>query len=510
MPISMLGQVNTAALNVPQALIQIVPPQYLFGGAPSNTSGLVGTASWGPVSLPMVFGSYAQYAQIFGPTINRTFDMGGHVILAQAQGAQYFYGVRVTDGTDVAASVVVQTNCITFTGKYSGTLGNSVSVTVGPGIQQNSWKVVVYNSYLGIEVFDNLAVGLSGNAVWVAIAAAINNGVSGTRGPSNIIVASAGVGITAPASATYTLTGGTDGATTINSAKMVGVDTVPRTGMYALRGTSISRFTLCDLSDSTSWSTQLAFAQSVQALAICASPASDTLTTAATELNTAGIDSPWIKVCFGDWVIWLDTVNSVPTRMTSPAAIALGLRGNLSPQESLLNKPINGIVGTQSSLLGKTYSYADFQALSAARMDVIALDPTLTNNFVFRLGINTSSNRVTRDDAYTEVTDWLATSVQVIANQYIGATTTQDSIRQSKVALQSFLKGAQDAGIIGTFDGSQAYQVVSDTTNNTQLSVALGYRNAYVKAIYLGVTRYFVVNLEGGASVTISNSLPGQ
>lgn len=512
MPIATLGSVNVSALSVPQALIQIVPPQYLYGGASNNSSGLVGTASWGPVNLATDFGSYSQYAQTFGPTINRTYDMGAHVILAQAQGAQYFYGVRITDGTDTAATIAVLTNCITFTGKYTGTLGNSVNVVVGPGTQQSSSKVVVYNSYLGMEVFDNLAQGLSGNAAWVAIAAAINNGSSATRPASNIIVASAGAGVTAvPTTATtYTLTGGTDGVTTITTAKFLGTDTLPRSGMYALRGTPIARFGLCDCSDSTSWSSQLAFAISISAQAISCTPASDTLATAATELNTAGIDSPWIKVIFGDWVIWLDSVNGVPTRMSSPIGVAIGIRGNLSPEESILNKPINGIVGTQASLLNKTYSYADFQALAAARLDIIALDPSLTNNFIFRLGLNTSSNPITHDDAYTDVTNWLAQSTQTIANQYIGKTTTQDSLRQSKVALQTFLALAQTNGIIGTFDGSQAYQVVSDTSNNTQATVALGYRYAYVKAIYLGITRFFIVNLEGGASVTISDTLPGQ
>ena len=639
MPISTIGSVNVSALSVPQALIQIVPPQYLYGGASTNSNGWVGTASWGPVNLATVAGSYAQFASLFGPTINRLYDLGSAIILAQAQGAQYHYVVRVTDGTDTAATLGIQNtaaiaatavftetasnnflandtitvgndtfkfvstigatagnvliggsfaataanlvsaimgtggsgttyiapsstpnvtaayttgvitftaitagtagnsltstyapsgtaagsfsgstfsggaatiNCITFTGKYTGSLGNSVNISVGPGTQATSYKVVVYNSYLGMEVFDNLAQGLTGNAVWTAIASAINSGASTVRPASNIIVASAGTGTASPATASYTLVGGTDGVTTITTAKLLGTDSLPRSGMYALRGAPIARFGLVDCSDSTSWSSQLAFAISINAQAISTTPASDTLTTAATELNTAGIDSPWIKVIFGDWIIWQDTVNGVPTRMSSPIAVAMGIRGNMSPQRSILNKPINGIVGTQSSILGKTYSQADFQALAAARLDVVALDPSLTNNFIFRLGLNTSSSPITHDDAYTDVTDWLAVSIQTIANQYIGAVTTQGSLRRSKVALQTFLALAQTNGIIGTFDGSQAYQVVSDTTNNTQASVALGYRYAYVKAIYLGITRFFIVNLEGGASVTISNTLPGQ
>ena len=624
MPIAALGQINISALTVPQALVQIVPPQYLFGGVSTNVGGLVGTASWGPVNVPTTFGNYAQYAGIFGPTINRTYDMGAHVILAQAQGAAYFTGVRVTDSTDTAASANIQgvaaTGTVTFTGQptaaqiitiggtvvtfvasgavgnqvniggtlaltltalqtllagssdtnivkasysvtttaltvtyktlgtsgnsftiatnvtgatpsgatlsgggygmtatalYTGSLGNYIATTIQPGTKNGSWKVINTcmspTGQLATEVFDNLAAGLSGNAVWVALASAVNVG-SGLRGPSQLVVLTAGAIVAAPTSTptTYTYAGGTDGASSITSSILMGVNTVPRTGMYALQGTNVARFALCDCSDVTTFLTQATFALSIGAEAICVTPASDTLTSAATELNNQGVDTYSIKVIFGDWVIWTDTINQLPQRMTSPQAIALGLRGNLSPQNSLLNKPIYGIVGTQSSILNKQYSYADLQVLSLARMDVICLDQTLTNNFIFRLGQNASSNQVTWDDAYTDVTNFLAKSMVIIAAQYVGQTQTPDERRRARISLEQFLAFAQFNGIIGTADGSQAYQVTLDNTNNTQTSVALGFQYAYVKAVYFGIIRYFVVSLEGGASVTISSSAPGQ
>lgn len=656
MPIAQLGQVNISALSVPQALVQIVPPQFLFGGVPTNTSGLVGTASWGPVNLPMNFGNYAQFASIFGPTVARTYDMGGHVILADAQGAGYFVGVRVTDGADTAASVVVGSTGVTLTGKYTGSLGNSVKATFSAGTKAGSQKVVISAPNLGSETFDNIQQGVStvttvpgttytsvpqasvtaapaggvnaainatlvtygvgtlgaggsGYAVndliylangivlkvltlsttavatfsvqtqgtllagaiptqpmaqvstsgagtgatftltwclgapqivnpgagyaatptitltggggtggsytavisyWAGIAWAINNGSSSIRPASNIVVATVGSSTAAPTAQTVTLAGGTDGAQNISTAVMLGADTSPRTGMYALRNQAVAQFDLCDLSDVSSFSTQIAFGIDIGAYAICTTPASDTISNAQTELSNYGVDSFVCKPIFGDWIIWNDTVNQVPTRLTSPQAIALGLLGNLSPQNNVLNKPIQGIIGTQSSVLGKTYSYSDFQTLAAARMDLIALDKTITNNFVFRLGINSSSNPVTMGDEYTRVTFFLAKSIQIIAAQYIGAVQSPDERRRAKVSLQQFLALQQLTGIIGTADGSQAYQVVLDTTNNSQMTAALGFQFAYVKAVYFGIVRYFVVNLEGGASVTISTTPPGQ
>jgi len=622
MPIAQIGSVNVSALNVPQALVQIVPPQFLFNGVATNVCGLVGTASWGPVNLATPFGNYAQYASIFGPTINRNYDMGGHVILASAQGAGYFSGVRVTDGTDVAAAAVIPgtgaaqavgtitftlnpsaaatitidgtvwtfvtaytsgpqiligatlgatlataaallnassdvntklmtysasatvltctavvygtagnaytlaasaatatatlsggvagTTGVTLTAKYTGSLGNSVKVTLAKGQAANSYKVIVSCPNLPTEIFDSIASNLNGLAVWTAITAAINNGTSTVRGPSNILVATVGTATTAPILGSTMLTAGTDGVTTITTAVMIGVDSVPRSGMYALRNQGVAQFDLCDLSDITSLSTQIAFGIDIGAYCIFATPASDTLANAQTELSGYGIDSFVAKVLFGDWIIWNDTVTGTPQRMTSPQAASIGFFGNASPQRNSLNKPIQGIVGTQSTILGKTYSYSDFQTLALARMDVITLDKTISNNFVHRLGINTSSNQVIMGDEYTRVIFFLAKSIQIIGAQYIGANMTATEMLQAKVALQQFLALAQTNGIIYTIGGTQAYQVVLDNSNNTQATAALGYQYAYVKAIIGPIVRYFIINLEGGSSVTISATPPGQ
>ncbi|MFX6834697.1 hypothetical protein ABTH32_20095, partial [Acinetobacter baumannii] len=87
-----------------------------------NILGVVGTASWGPVNAATTIGDMAGYARQFGAIQARKYDMGTIVATAVLQGANNFRCVRVTDGTDAAASAVVQTNCITFTSKYTGSL----------------------------------------------------------------------------------------------------------------------------------------------------------------------------------------------------------------------------------------------------------------------------------------------------------------------------------------------------------------------------------------------------
>ncbi len=96
----------------------------------------------------------------------------------------------------------------------------------------------------------------------------------------------------------------------------------------------------------------------------------------------------------------------------------------------------------------------------------------------------------------------------MIAGYYIGQTQTPSERFQAKTSLIQFLTLAVFNGIIGTADGSQAFQVILDNTNNTQQSVALGYQYAAIAAIYFGIVRYFIINLQGGASVTIADTPP--
>src|SRR5580700_10343715 len=189
MPIVQPGSINLAALVVPGVTVQVLNPATQFiNGVPTNGLGIVGTATWGPVNSPVNVGTPAQAQAVFGPLQNRIYDLTTPVNTAAQQGANNFTLVRVTDGTDMAATIAVLTNCITFTSKYTGSFGNGTQVTVAPGSQTGTYQVTVGAPGLTPENFNNIGSGLSGNALWIAIAAAINNGNTALRGPSNIIV----------------------------------------------------------------------------------------------------------------------------------------------------------------------------------------------------------------------------------------------------------------------------------------------------------------------------------
>ena len=502
MPISQSGAINTTALIVPDVYVQIQPPSVTYiNGVPTNVLGVVGTATWGPTNSPTIVSGMADYASKFGAVQARKYDMGTAVAAAVLQGAANMRCVRVTDGTDVAASVVVQTNCITFTAKYTGTLGNTISVTLAAGTAASTTKATVSMPGFTSEVFDNISG--SGNAFWVNLAAAINQGSSALRGPSQIIIATAGAGTAAPTLAANSLTGGTDGATTITASVLVGVDTVPRKGMYALRNTGTSVAMLADADDSTQWSTQVAFGLSEGIYMVMTGPAGDTITNAVSAKSTAGIDTYTAKLLFGDWVMFNDLVNSVQ-RLISPQGYVAGLLSNLAPQNSSLNKPLYGIIGTQKSLAYQAYSAAELQTLGQAGIDVITNPSPGGTYFSARFGHNTSSNAVINGDNYTRMTNYIASTVNAGMGLYIGKLQTPDTQRQAKATLDNFLWNLQTQGQIGTVDGSTAFTVTLDSSNNPMSRVALGYMQADVKVVYFSVVEKFIINLEGGQSVKIT------
>ncbi len=328
-------------------------------------------------------------------------------------------------------------------------------------------------------------------------------GGGGTGGATGTL----GIGsANAPATATYTLSGGTNGITNVVADTLVGTDVVPRTGMYALRNSGSSIVDLCDCDDSTTWSTQVSYGLSEGSYMIMVGPAGETITSAVTAKQTAGINSYAAKLQLGDWIYWNDTYNN-QVRVVSPQGPHAGLLANLSPEKSSLNKQIYGIIGTQKSFVNQTYSQADLEELGNAGLDVIANPCPGGSYFGPRFGHNTSSNAVIHGDNYTRMTNYIAYTLNAGMGMYVGQLQTVQERLNAKTTLQTFLSNLQQQNMIGDVNGGPAYQVVLDATNNPSSRVALGYQQADVKIVYLSVVEYFIINVEGGQSVQIQRQV---
>lgn len=514
------GSINTGALVVPDLYVQIVPPQNLvINGVPSNLIGVVGTASWGPVNQPVVVGTMADYGSAFGPVIARKYDMGTQVATAVQQGAAAFRCVRVTDGTDTAASYAFGFNAGAYaamlTARYTGTRGNGISVTLTSGSSAGTWKLILSVPGAVPEVYDNLPAGTPAT-FWQALVNAVNNGTGPLRGNSQLVVGSIGTAsaTTPVAVSSQPLLGGTDGATAVTAVTLVGQDNLPRRGMYALRGQGCSLGVLADADDPTQWVTQAGFGASEGAYMILTGPAGDTITNAVAVIQQAGLNAPSAKLMFGDWIYWSDQANGI-TRIVSPQGFVAGRLGNLSPEQSSLNKPLYNIIGTQRSGTpgsgqAATYSEVELQTLFSAGIDVISNPQPGGAYWGVRCGHNTSSNPATNGDNYSRMTNFIAATLAAGMGQFVGCVINAQLFGQIRATQLSFLQNLLGQGILGSVNGQLPFSVICDASNNPLSRTSLGYVQSDAQVQYQGINEKFIVNVEGGQTVVVQQQvLPG-
>jgi len=625
------GQQNLAALSVPGVYGDIIPPNPFLVGTPTNIEGLVGVASWGPTNVPIPIGGPSDGAIKIGTPLIRTYDIATHIAAGSKVGSAIgWQAVRVTDGTDVAATASITSGALTITAKYTGILGNNIRVSFQQGALAYSLMAVIafpglqpeqINNVLGpvaatgtatfsgqpsandtltvggtaitfvsgapsgnqVQIGGSLAVtlasllsflqasadtnlvkfnyaltasnvltftanqyvnggtsaGTGGNALtlakvstnivlsgatlaggtgtwqtfWTNVAAAINNG-NAFSGASRSVVATAGVSTAAPTlSSPVTLSGGTDGASGVTDATLVGQDVVPRKGMYALRSSGVDCFTLIDLTTIANYANIAAFALSETCYAHQSMPSGSSIASAIAARQNAGIDSSWFKLITGDWTYFFDDVNSVE-RLVNPTAFSVGIYGNLSPQNSALNKPLQGVTATQSSKLLATYAEPDLSLVNLNGIDLVLPSYQSPGGFYFSFASarNASSNTAANGDEYTRMTNFLIRTAQSkAAGSFVGklqSIQANDQTRNQAKALFDGLSQQLASPAVGNGLNGQCmidgWSVICDLTNNSPTTIAQGYLFLYWAVRYLAVVRYFVVKFQGGSNVNVS------
>ncbi|OYV30707.1 MAG: hypothetical protein B7Z81_14125 [Acidocella sp. 20-61-6] len=301
---------------------------------------------------------------------------------------------------------------------------------------------------------------------------------------------------------------GTDGANLISAAKLVGNDTVPRQGMYALRGQGCALALLADVDDPLQWGAQVAFGLSESVYMILVGPAGDSISNAVTTKAVAGIDSYAAKLMFGDWIYWYDQTNAV-TRLVSPQGIVAGRLANLSPEQSSLNKPLYGVIGSQKSGqpgigTATAYATADLSVLLSAGIDVITNPQPGGSYWGVRGGHNTSSNSAKNGDNYTRLTNYIARTLSAGMGAYVGHLVNPTLFQNIRSTLLAFLNALLGQGLLGSSDGSLPFAVVCDGTNNPSSRTGLGYVQADCQIQYQAINEKFIVNVQGGQTVQVS------
>ena len=392
-------------------------------------------------------------------------------------------------GTSIASIAVTaggtgytSTPTVTITG--DGTGGTATATLASTGTIKS---ITITNA--GTGYVSAPTVGLSGG--------------SGTGAAGTAVIGSA----LAPTIGSSTFTGGTNGISGVTYTQLIGSDVAPRTGMYALRGTGASVVALVDCDTSSTYTNQISYGLSEGSYMMLVGPSGQSITSAISTKQSTGSDSYAFKLLLGDWCYFNDTTNN-QIRLISPQGFCAGRLGNLSPEQSSLNKPIYGVVGTQKTYANQTYSQADLQALSGAGIDVITNPVPGGNYFGMRLGRNGSSNAVIHGDNYTRMTNYIAATLNAGMGLYVGQLQSTTERLNAQNTLSTFLNNLWQQNMIGDVNNptSPPFSVILDATNNPSSRVALGYQQADVKVIYLSVIDYFLINVEGGQSVTVQRT----
>lgn len=482
-------------------------------GGSSLQGAIVGGAQWGAKNSPYFNSTPGDLLRNHGlPLLSNPAPMVQEAALFLKQ--LPVGGVitsRVTDGTDIAASGSINDTSgtpkpkITATGIYTGSLGNTLSLVIAAGTLPNTLKAIVYSGNNPGEVYDRIPA--TGSVA--ALVNSINNGTVNNP-PSGFIVVSAGTSTVELAIGdSVNLTGGLDGVTGITKAQLLGVDGTQgtRTGMYSLRKQKMDIVWLAGCTDSTTWSTLSAFAQSETAMGIGNFPNGTAVAGALTSMASSGAANPYLSVMLGH-AVYYDSYLQQNIYVPSAGVLA-GVCCSLAPHISPGNKLVAGILGTDHTFgpTASPFSDADEAQLEAAGINFISLGiPQAPNSLGIRHGKNTSPQPSTNEVAYTRKTNDIARALAgPVLGQFVNqpqSTAPNDPLRE---AIRNSLNG-YFAPQVGT--EIDDYVAQCDLSNNPVPQIQKGIVQADVTCEYLANTNKFIINLTGGQTVTVQvNSL---
>ena len=192
----------------PQVFTQVNVEGNLSTNTEERYAAFMGTAQWGPVNKVILVTGLQDFIANFG---DEKATSGLTLIKAMKEffqnGGVVAKVVRVEDGSAAASTKDFNkgiTAVLTFTGKYKGTLGDSVAIRIDDNGSNRNVYVLYGNS---MEVYNNVGAGYTTNDAIAATINAKSNFVTATvktgQGTTNLVDAIA---------ATY-LTSGADGTT---------------------------------------------------------------------------------------------------------------------------------------------------------------------------------------------------------------------------------------------------------------------------------------------------------
>jgi hypothetical protein len=517
---------NVEQIYVPDVYLEVVPPTSYFGGAPTSVAFIDGTASWGPLDSPIAIsdpsGTLSAFGGITASAMTDVHDLctGINQALNQAAGnaGLIVYGVRRGNGSEaessrafVDLSVSPQTG-LTISARWTGTKGDAINILLAAGQIANTVTATIIPFAGGgtPEVYPNLPS--SGSLFWAALANAINNGISGVRGPSRFVTAGTATTTTlGPVLGQFALSGGNDGRTSITTNQLLGNNNGTPSGIYTAQNVLFTPSVLwvAGLTDTTALSALVTFLTKNNIFGLFAFAIGTDVATAISTKATAGIYDYHIGFLL-DWQYYFDQVNG-DVRLIDPNHACGGRIATLGPWDSPLSKKIQNILGTERNnpYTGNTpYSYAELAQLGAAGIMVVSNPNPGGNTFAFRNGYNSvGNNDATAYVEYSRMTNFLANSLGTILSAFLGELQgfgADDPLRAKvRAAQNTFLAQLASHNYIAGF------QVIADLTNNNRVSIAQHRLNDDVLVTYMSSVQVIFTRLQGGTTVVTTQNQTG-
>jgi hypothetical protein len=184
----------------------------------AGTIAMIGTAQWGPIDTVQSLSTFNDGLNIFKDDNTGTdLTLIKGLDLAYANGAGSVKAIRIEDGTAATSSITIvsgSTDVITVYGKYKGTYGDNIMVTVDENAVTSDNRDVKITDGVITETYNNGGRGYTSN----------NDIVSAINSASTLTVATSlnNTYLVSVASQTN-LSGGNDGSSSIASANYTAV-----------------------------------------------------------------------------------------------------------------------------------------------------------------------------------------------------------------------------------------------------------------------------------------------
>jgi hypothetical protein len=456
--------------------------------------GIVGTATDGTPNSPTYFSNPATLLASLGSGTLLPNSLVREALSAMPEGTQ-FVGVRATDGTETSATMALQDSAnaavVTFVAIRPGSNANAGTViaTLKSG---SSTASPIYNvtltypnlqseSYPGIVGYATLGGAYNAAAFIANLLAAINGTGANTLASKNW-VATAGASTLAPVTGTtFTASGGTDGASGIASANLLGVpgDSSSRTGAYALAGLGVNFLIIAGSTDPSIVADLLAIAATAgeRMYVLTALPQGSSPSQMVTIKNANSLTNKLLIPC-GAWDYVFDTFSGT-SLWVSPMGKIAGIIAGQDPEDTPLAKPISGATGVTATeaTIGQGYDQGDQYLLYTN--GIMYLSKPTWGNGLFKLphGLASDGSQISdtrmQFQVIADITAFLANYIG--AEQSVPPTNAPSTAADTDQTRTAVRNGAKALGAQYIQNGElQAFNAVCDMTNNISSTVLAG------------------------------------